>query len=326
MDVLNYYDLENIISKCVSGEIYMHDPIEVTNKLKNQRTEMSILKHLLILCQSDKKSLIHILSLLRYQIKQNLLELINDNTFIRHYIQNVIQEWTLDISPVDLLSDGLDQCGFNEGEDIFLYDEYINEKKCSQEGGNKLKVLENALKERQQSHTPMTREYAEHIQDKFKNIYTECNDCRERVKQHTADTMTKHKMIDPKHIDILLDLSCKSKASYLEYSNRIKEEQSLVFSTFINETHDLDIPDNIHIIFLNYLISLNMIKKELNYITNSFKGILSEMQPKMLVLDNIMNDTNEWTNMITEEPLAEGEPLAGEEKEGGLSILGFSFF
>ena len=37
MDQLNYYDLENILSKCVSGEIDMHEPIEVTNKLKNQK-------------------------------------------------------------------------------------------------------------------------------------------------------------------------------------------------------------------------------------------------------------------------------------------------
>ena len=128
MDQLNYYDLENIISKCVSGEIDMHEPIEVTNKLKNQRTEMSILKHLLILCQSDKKSLIHILSVLRYKIKSHLLELINDSAFIRHYIQNVIHEWSLHVSPVDLFKDGLDQCGYQEGDDLYDYEQLIHEK------------------------------------------------------------------------------------------------------------------------------------------------------------------------------------------------------
>ena len=299
MDQLNYYDLENILSKCVSGEIDMHEPIEVTNKLKNQKTEMSVLKHLLILCQSDKKSLIHILSALRCQIKNNLIELINDNSFIRHYIQNVINEWTLDITPVDLFSDGLDQCGYSEGDDLFDYNKLIEEKQKIQEGGNLLKVLEEGLKKRQKEYKPVTRDYAELIQDKVRDLHSNCYECMGRVKQNAAETMEKHKMLDPRHKDVIIDLSCKTKSVYMEYSDRLKDD-STVFSTFLSEKQDLDIPDNIHTIFLNYLITLNMIKKEMNFITRSFKGLLTEIQPKMVVLTKFMDGLNELEDLVEE--------------------------
>jgi len=299
---------------------------------------MSVLKHLLILCQSDKKSLIHILSVLRYQIKSRLLELIDDNAFIRHYIQNVIHEWTLDVTPVDLFKDGLDQCGYQEGGDLYDYEQLINEKKCSREGGHKLKVLEDGLKTRQAEYKPMTSEFADLIQGKVRDLHTECEGCLGRIKTQTSETMDKGKMLDPKHKDIIIDLSSKSKATYLEYSDRLKEDSS-AFSTFLSEKHDLDIPDNIHTIFLNYLITLNMIKKEMNFITHSFKGLLTDMQPKMVVLTKFMDGLNGLDVMNIEDPVTGGIDQGPtmvidstgqikEEDDGPLSFIkkGFSFF
>ena len=293
MEQLNYYNLEKIISLCVSGDIDMHEPIEVTNKLKNQKVKMSVLKHLLLLCQADKTSLIHILSIIRCQIKSKLLELINDNSFIKHYVQNVIQEWRLNISPIDLFIDGLEQCEYSEGDDLFNYQSLVDEIECSQRGGSHLDVLEKALKQRQQSFSPLTQDYANQIQDKIKGLYSDCNECVGRVKGYSADTMQKQKMINPLHIDILIDLSSKSKPIYLEFSNSFKDDENETFSTFLQESQDLLIPDNIHTIFLNYVISINMLKKEMNYINHSFKGILSFMQPKMIMLTKMMDGLNE---------------------------------
>ena len=340
MDQLNYYDLEQMISLCVSGEIDMHEPIEVTNKLKNQKTDMSVLKHLLLLCKSDKTSLIHILSVIRCRIKSRLLELINDNSFIQHYIQNVIQEWRLDISPVDLFKDGLDQCGYSEGDDLFNYQALIDERKCSQEGGSHLDVLEKALKQRQQSFTPMTQDYANQIQDKIKGLYTDCNECVGRVKSHSSDTMQKQNTIVPLHTDVLVDLSCKSKPTYLEFSNRFQGDDNATFSTFLQESQDLQIPDNIHTIFLNYVISINMLQKEMNYINHSFKGILSFMNPKMIILRKMMDGLNELDvpievmdgqgmdeQYIDEQGLQQDIVITGDETPvKGSSGFGFSFF
>ena len=183
----------------------------------------------------------------------------------------------------------------------------------------------------------MTREFADSIQDKVRDLHTECDGCMGRIKTQASDTMEKGKMLDPKHKDIIIDLSSKSKATYLEYSDRLKEDSS-AFSTFLSEKQDLDIPDNIHTIFLNYLITLNMIKKEMNFITHSFKGLLTGIQPKMVVLTKFMDGLNELDGLV-EEPVNDGLDQGPtmvidstgqiqEEDDGPLSFIkkGFSFF
>jgi len=321
MEELNYYDLEKMIQKCVIGEIDMHEPIEITNKLKNQRIEMSLLKHFLILCQSDKSSLIHILSTLRYRIKSKLLELINTNHFIRLYIQNIIREWSLDATPIDLFIDGLDQCDYVEGDDLADYEDLLESRRRTQEGGMRLKTLEDSLKERQQSYVTMTRDHANQIQEKIKDIHVECQDCMSGIKQHTSKTMERYSLIDPKYKDIILDLSTKSKSSYLEYSSRIQKEESESLSIFMNELQNLDIPDNINTIFLNYVITLTMIKKEMNYISHSFKDLLSTMIPTMSVLDKFMDGSNELELLVVDE-----QPVKADETSSSGSIFGFTFF
>ena len=48
MDSLRYYDLDNILEHCASGRIDMHEPIEVMNQSQTMKTEMTVLKHLVI--------------------------------------------------------------------------------------------------------------------------------------------------------------------------------------------------------------------------------------------------------------------------------------
>ena len=77
---------------------------------------------------------------------------------------------------------------------------------------------------------------------------------------------------------------------------------------FMSQSVGLDIPENIHTIFLNYTITLNMINKELNYISNSFKDILHYMRPHMEVLGTITGDIDILT---VDEPF-DGDKLTEE--------------
>ena len=318
MEELNYYDLENIIKHCVEGNIDMHEPIEVTNKLRNKKVEISLLKHFLIVCKSDKTTLIHILSQLRYELKLMLLKLVQSNQYVNQYIQNVINEWSLKITPEELLQDGLDQCNYREGDDLIDYETYLKEKLNIQEGGTKIITLQDAIKQRQEQHKQMTREYADQIQEKIKNIHSECSDCVGRVKHNINEVTSKHQLLDPKHRDILLDLSTKSKSAYLEF---LHKQKSTPLTVFMSELQDLDIPDNIHTIFLNYVITLNMIKKELYFVSNSYKHLLRQMNPHMESVTEFMDGSNPLDILVVDEPreLPKTEPTSG-------SLLGFSFF
>jgi len=319
MEQINYYDLDNLLEQCSNGTIDMHEPIEVTNSMKNKRIEISLLKHFLILCKDGDISLIRILSTLRYNLKHRLLNLIETNQYFKHYIQEIISQWSVSITPDELLSDGLDQCNYNEGSDIVNYEDLLNENKLSQGGERKFKSLEEAIQNRIDSREKLSREHADNIKIKINDVHEECKGCVSRIKHNISDTQSKHQLLDPKYRDILLDLSIKSKSTYLEYLNRMKSSDSNTFSLLLNEFHDLDIPDHIHTIFLNYVITLNMLKKELNYITNSYKKLLGSMQPTMNTLDKFTEGHPELNVLV-----ADDEPMKQSAQEK--SILGFSFF
>ena len=82
-----------------------------------------------------------------------------------------------------------------------------------------------------------------------------------------------------------------------------------------------------------------MIKKEMNFITHSFKGLLTDIQPKMVILTKFMDGLNELEGLV-EEPVGEGLDDEGpvvvidssdqlrEEDDGPLAFIkkGFSFF
>jgi hypothetical protein len=319
MEDLHYYDLPGLIKLCVMGDIDMHEPLEISNRLKNQKIEISILKHFLILCERDSKSLIHILSLIRSRIKEYLLGLLSENHYVKNYIQNVIDEWGYEIIPEELFMDGLNKMDYVDGDDIIPYEQLLEEKRISEETSQKLKMIEDGIKERQESYIPVTREYAEQIQDRIKDLHTQCKTCMDSAKKQSGGAMEKLKLIEPKHRDILLDLSIKPKSMYIEYLSLVSKEESSVLSSFMSDLQNVNIPDNIHTIFLNYVITINMLKKEINYMSNSFKQLIVDSQPRLQLLNKFTDGSDELHMLVIDED-------KGKQVEEPSSGFGFSFF
>lgn len=319
MEDLHYYDLPGLIKLCVMGDIDMHEPLEISNRLKNQKIEISILKHFLILCERDNKSLIHILSLIRSRIKEYLLGLLSENHYVKNYIQNVIDEWGYEIIPEELFMDGLNKTDYVDGDDIIPYEQLLEEKRISEETSQKLKMIEDGIKERQESYIPVTREYAEQIQDRIKDLHTQCKTCMDSAKKQSGGAMEKLKLIEPKHRDILLDLSIKPKSMYIEYLSLVSKEESSVLSSFMSDLQNVNIPDNIHTIFLNYVITINMLKKEINYMSNSFKQLIVDSQPRLQLLNKFTDGSDELHMLVIDED-------KGKQVEEPSSGFGFSFF
>lgn len=319
---LNYFDLTGFLSKCVLGEIDLHEPLEITNKLKNRRHEVSPLQHLLILCRSDSRTLINILSIIRNKLREKIVQLINDNSFVRSYIQNIIYEWNEEISPLDIFFDNLHKCGYTEGEDIFNYQSLIDETKLMQKAGGLLDSLEEEINKSQSTFVPMTSEYADSITDKVRDIHQKCYNCMNRVRDNIKEADDKYSGLKPKYMDILLDLSTKCKSSYLEFSNKHNDSSSL--SAFLSDKNNYDIPDNINTIFLNYTIVVNMLRKEMNYITKRFHGLLEGIKPKTIVLTKFMDGVN-LVDLQKDKPnnyIPDDEPIT-ETKEGNQSLFTF---
>jgi len=313
---LNYYDLDALFNKCVSGELDIHQPLEVSNKLKNRRHEISFLHHLLIQCKTHNIPLIEILSQLRYRIKSRILELVNSNAFIRHYIQNVIYEWSHDITPFDIFIDGLDELEEfpldGSEEKLFDYSKFIDEKQSCQKAGGLLVKLEKDIGENQIQHVPFERAYSTEVEDRIRDIHHQCYDCMGRVKRNIQEVDSKYDSLEPKYMEVLLDLSTKCKSAYLEHSSR-SDDSSI--SRLITDKNNNDIPDNIHTIFLNYTIVLNMIQKEMKFVLISFQKLMENIQDKTVMVSGFMDSLN--LGDFIEEP-----GLGQEELEGVSGVEG----
>ena len=320
---LNYFDLTGFLSKCVLGEIDLHEPLDITNKLRNRRHEVAPLQHLLILCRSDSRTLINILSIIRHKLKEKLVKLINDNSFVRSYIQNVIYEWNEDIGALDIFYDNLHKCSYTEGGDVFNYQTLIDETTLMQKAGGLLDSLEEELQKTQSTFIPMTSEYSDSITDKVRTAHQKCYNCMNRVRDNIKESDDKFKSLQPKYMDILLDLSTKCKSSYLEQSN--KQEDTSALTNFLSDKNNYDIPDNINTIFLNYTIVINMLRKEMNYITKRFNGLLEGIKPKTIVLTKFMDGVN-LVDIQKDRPnnyVPDDQPVQHVENKGNQSLFTF---
>ena len=83
----------------------------------------------------------------------------------------------------------------------------------------------------------------------------------------------------------------KNKANYLEKVDEIHNNTS-VFGRLLNTSTDNDIPQNINIIFLNYILVINMLKKEYHYIITMLKTINKDLDNRHTSLDGLVKGLN----------------------------------
>ena len=93
-----------------------------------------------------------------------------------------------------------------------------------------------------------------------------------------------------------MDLAMKFKPQYL--SNYHMETNKSSISNFLTSTNGESIPDTIHIIFLNYLLCVNMIHKEFDFLVNSFETLLDDMKDKHTLTDNYLKRLSNTSQTI----------------------------
>ena len=69
-------------------------------------------------------------------------------------------------------------------------------------------------------------------------------------------------------------------------------KNSTIFSRLLNTSSDQDIPKHINTIFLNYIMIINMLKKEYHFIITTLKTINKNLEQKYISLDGLMKGLN----------------------------------
>ena len=94
---LNYHKLDEFYNKYMTGELNIHNPIQLHNHHKTKTYSISFLTHVLYLCKKNNMNLLDILNTLKDKLETHMKRLIRENYYIKHYVQSVINEWSLNI-------------------------------------------------------------------------------------------------------------------------------------------------------------------------------------------------------------------------------------
>ena len=246
------------------------------DNLKHTTTyRISFLNHLLYLCKHNNLSLLDMMNRLKDMIVNYMKRLINENFYIKSYIETIIKEWSLILEADDIFDD-------MKGE--FKYDDFILQNKMYNELVGGMKGLERGIQ---------NREYIVdgELKDMMLLLHTNCKDCKEKILYHIQNLLDLINEIEPTYNYLLIDLSMKSKTNYLEKVDEIHDNSS-VFGRLLNTSTDKDIPKNINKIFMNYILVINMLKKEYHYLITTLKSINKDLDNRHGSLDGLVKGLN----------------------------------
>ena len=274
-DELNYYKLDEFYTKCMNGSLNIHDPIQLKDRSQTKIYAISFLSHVLYLCKSNNMNLLDILNILKDKIETFVKRLIRENFYIKNYIDSIILEWSLDLEAENI---------FNEMNEVFKYDMFVEENKTFNQLIGGMKNLEKNIKNKEYS-------VDSDIKDTLLLLFTNCKDCKEKMRNHITKLINITSKLEPTYNYLLIDLSNKGKPNYIEQVDEINEKNS-IFNRLLNTSSDQDIPENINTIFLNYILIINSLKKEYHYLITTLKTIDDNIDNRHNTLNNLMQGLN----------------------------------
>ena len=269
MNNLKYFSKNDLLDKCSSGKINIHDDIKLKNKVQNTLHYVTFLEHLLQLCTSNNTNLLELLFTIKSKIEEEI-ENNMDNSYFNQYIAKTIEEWNLDIYPENI---------FNELKDDYDYNNFVDNNKNYNELLFNINGFENIIKKKD-------NQYDDDIRDSVLIILSNCDNSISSLKNELKKVIKVIKNLEPKYSYLLTDLSTKTKKMYMEYIKN-NDNNSSIFDSLIINKNDADIPNNINTIFLNYILIINMIKKELHYIITIYESILEKLNTKFTMLNKL---------------------------------------
>ena len=298
---INYHKLDDFYNKYMTGEYNIHNPIQLHNHHNTKTYSISFLNHVLYLCKTNNMNLLDILNTLKDKLEIYMKRLIHENFYIKHYIQSIINEWSLNIEPKDM---------FNSKTESFSYQIFVNKnlEYNSLIGG--MKQLERRIK---------NNDYQKdvNVKDTLMLLFTNCRDCKSKIRNHMKQIINIIKNLEPQYNYLLLDLSNKRKTNYLDQINTFDSSNS-IFKKLLETSSNKDIPDHIDTIFLNYILLINFLKKEYHYLITTLQSIDMRMREHHNTLNHMMqglNINNEIGNRKTDIQQDIHEELTDSEDE-----------
>lgn len=263
MEIIKIMNEKIFLEKYTTGYLNINEKLILDNK------EITFIELVLKLCKNNNYDLLYILNKLRISIELYLNELINKNKIIDNNIKNILNEWSLDIKSNEI---------FNKLNINYEYNLFI-------EDNEKYNDIKNVINKFNYDIKNNNYNLNSDIKDALLLLNINCKECIDNLKNHIDILIKIINEIEPKYNYILINLSNIHKS---EYMNNIKIENS-DYNSLLSIKNNKDIPENINIIFLNYIYVINYLKKEYHYLISTMKTMLLNI-----------NKDNETFNTLTE--------------------------
>ena len=237
-----FLELKLLVKEMIEGKIQINKPLLITSSDRTKSEELSFLSHVLKYNGVKKETMFVFLNEVLEVFNKEMNKLMR-NRNVQRYIDGIKGEWS-DLSDIlfkDLFTE--DQVKLMESilGSINELCRRFKEINTSVESNNVTDVVEEAdLVDRMDTFVKSIREFNENTEeimeqlDRYEGNLNKLNTC------------------------VLLDLSMKNKKLYLEFNEL---------------TEDRGIPENIQNVFLNYLLILNLIKKQIVYYKKTVKKV-----------------------------------------------------
>ena len=263
METIKQMNEKIFLEKYTSGNLNINKKIILDNK------ETTFIELILKLCKNNNYDLLYILNKLRISIELYLNELINKNKVVDINIKNILNEWSLDINSNEL---------FNKLKINYEYNLFIEDNEKYNDIKNVINKFNSDIKNNDYN-------LDSDIKDALLLLNINCKECIDNLKIHIDMLIKIINEIEPKYNYILINLSNIHKS---EYMNNINIENN-DYNSLLSIKNNKDIPENINIIFLNYIYVINYLKKEYHYLINTMKTMLINI-----------NKDNETFNTLTD--------------------------
>ena len=238
----DFLQIKLLVREMIEGKIQINKPLVITSSDRTNSEELSFLSHILKYNNVKIDTMFIFLNEVLEIFNNQIIKLMR-NSNIQNYIDNLKVEWD-DLSDIlfkDIFTEKQVKSMENIMDNINGLCRGFKEINTSVESNNVTDLVEeDDLVERM---------------DIFVGLISEFN---ENIGEITSELDSFEENLNNLNSCVLLDLSMKNKRLYLEFNDM---------------TDDKNIPENIQNIFLNYLLILNLLKKEIKYYKKTIKKV-----------------------------------------------------
>lgn len=265
MDETNwsYIDFESLINSVLNGDKSIQEPFVIYNETGDKINKLSFINHLLAYENIHKDNFLETIYVIHkgFQDKLNKLQ---TNDCIKNMIQKISGEWS-DDDTLFYHKDVFPSDFFQTNKDI--YKRYNDSCQAYDIMRERSMDERNIPLDAQLSSThPMER----HID----GCLIVCSKTIQTLEKNIKEITELIQTMDNFNINLMIDLSIKHKPLYIK----------------LNNGEDSDIPENIHLIYSNFIYIHLLLKKQLIHELNKINSMLYELKEKCQESDILKNN------------------------------------